>query len=216
VEEKGTDVADVADLVGQHRYQLDAKGRMALPVKFREAFSEGGYVTLGEDGCLYVFSRAEWNRRAEGARSRITAGRGGGDYARGFFVPPGLVSFSINVDYDRQNNPPTLAPDFTGIPSTTFLVYKHLTVNGQVQVAAPEPVAVGPGQAVDAAISDQRFWGFASTQPTASCGSNLFPTEANGVVLPAGPIWERGLRLQLAPAIRACSGRCVHRAGHRR
>jgi MraZ protein len=85
VEEKGTDVADVADLVGQHRYQLDAKGRMALPVKFREAFSEGGYVTLGEDGCLYVFSRAEWNRRAEGARSRITAGRVGRDYARVFF-----------------------------------------------------------------------------------------------------------------------------------
>jgi hypothetical protein len=53
-----------------------------------------------------------------------------------------------------------------------------------------EPVAVGPGQAADAAISDQRFWQFASKQRTAACLSNLFPTEANGVSLPAGPIWE--------------------------
>jgi hypothetical protein len=113
-----------------------------------------------------------------------------GYYARGFFVPPGPVSFSVSVNYDPQGNPPTYAPDFTGIPSNWSPVYKLLTVNGPVQIGAHDPVAVGPGQAVDAAISDPRFWGFASKQPTAVCLSNLFPTEASGVSLPAGPVWE--------------------------
>jgi MraZ protein len=94
VEEKGN---SVADLVGEHRYQLDAKGRMALPAKFREAFAEGGYVNLGEDGCLYVFPRQERNRRAQVARGRLEAGdRAGRDFARVFF------GTAEPVELDRQ------------------------------------------------------------------------------------------------------------------
>ena len=43
VEEKGT---VVAELLGQHRYQLDQKGRIALPVRFRDSFQDGLYLVL--------------------------------------------------------------------------------------------------------------------------------------------------------------------------
>jgi len=89
VEEKGS---HVAELLGQHRYQLDSKGRIALPAKFRDAFGEGVFVTLGEDGCIYAFPREEWERRREDARSRPLAGRAARDYARMFFGNADVLS----------------------------------------------------------------------------------------------------------------------------
>jgi MraZ protein len=68
VEEKGT---TVAELVGLHRYQLDDKGRIALPAKFRAAFVEGVYLTLGVDGCLWGFPREEWERRSQEVRAGL-------------------------------------------------------------------------------------------------------------------------------------------------
>jgi MraZ protein len=75
----------VAELLGQHRYQLDAKGRIALPARFREPFAEGAYLTLGQDGCLYVFPRPEWERRSVELRNRPLTGQKARDYARMFF-----------------------------------------------------------------------------------------------------------------------------------
>jgi len=82
VEEKGT---GVAELLGQHRYQLDNKGRIALPAKFREAFAGGLYLTLGQDGCLFAFPKDEWERRSEEVRTRPLAGQEARAYARMFF-----------------------------------------------------------------------------------------------------------------------------------
>ena len=75
----------MAELLGQHRYQLDAKGRIALPAKFREPFGDGLFLTLGEDGCLYAFPRDEWDRRREELRSAGPTGREARARARMFF-----------------------------------------------------------------------------------------------------------------------------------
>lgn len=50
------------DLLGHHRYQLDDKGRVALPAKFREAFRDGVWLTVGLDGPLFAFPGEEWER----------------------------------------------------------------------------------------------------------------------------------------------------------
>ncbi|HEY5906117.1 MAG TPA: cell division/cell wall cluster transcriptional repressor MraZ, partial [Actinomycetota bacterium] len=47
-------------MLGTHSYQLDPKGRVSLPAKFRAAFVDGCWITVGQDRCLYVFPRAEW------------------------------------------------------------------------------------------------------------------------------------------------------------
>jgi MraZ protein len=82
VEEKGR---YVAELLGQHRYQLDSKGRIALPAKFRDAFEGGVYLTLGQDDCLYAFPLEEWQRRKEEVGSRPLSGGDARAYARMFF-----------------------------------------------------------------------------------------------------------------------------------
>jgi MraZ protein len=75
----------VAELLGTHSYQLDPKGRVSLPVRFREAFADGAVLTLGQDGCLFCFPRAEWDERSREVRSLPLSDMQGRAYARMFF-----------------------------------------------------------------------------------------------------------------------------------
>jgi MraZ protein len=75
----------VAELLGTHSYQLDPKGRVSLPAKFREAFADGVWLTIGQDGCLYVFPRAEWQRRSDEVASSPLSDADGRAFSRLFF-----------------------------------------------------------------------------------------------------------------------------------
>ncbi len=75
----------MAELLGTHSYQLDPKGRVSLPARFREAFTDGAVLTLGQDGCLFCFPRAEWEQRSREVRSRPLSDAEGRAYARIFF-----------------------------------------------------------------------------------------------------------------------------------
>jgi MraZ protein len=75
----------VAELLGTHSYQLDPKGRISLPGRFREAFADGAVLTLGQDGCLFCFPRAEWDSRAAEVRALPLSDAVGRAYSRLFF-----------------------------------------------------------------------------------------------------------------------------------
>jgi MraZ protein len=48
--------------LGEYEHTLDDKNRLTLPVRFRDAFADGGIVTRGIDGCLEVYTQEAWNR----------------------------------------------------------------------------------------------------------------------------------------------------------
>ena len=50
--------------LGTHYPRLDDKGRLTLPAKFRDELAGGLMVTKGQDHCLYVFPRAEFEQMA--------------------------------------------------------------------------------------------------------------------------------------------------------
>jgi MraZ protein len=75
----------VAELLGTHHYQLDPKGRISLPARFRDAFADGAVLTLGQDGCLFCFPRPEWDARAIEVRDRPLSNTESRAYARMFF-----------------------------------------------------------------------------------------------------------------------------------
>lgn len=52
-------------LIGQYQHNIDAKGRVIVPAKFREDLGERFYVTKGLDNCLFVLSLEEWVRLEE-------------------------------------------------------------------------------------------------------------------------------------------------------
>ena len=75
----------MAELLGEHPYQMDPKGRISLPGKFRDVFGEGVFITLGQDGCLWAFPRDEWERRSAEAREPALSDAESRAYGRLFF-----------------------------------------------------------------------------------------------------------------------------------
>lgn len=75
----------MAELLGTHSYQLDPKGRVSLPARFREAFADGAWLTIGQDGCLFAFPRVEWERRSDEVAASPLSDAPGRAYARMFF-----------------------------------------------------------------------------------------------------------------------------------
>ena len=75
----------MAELLGTHSYQLDPKGRLSLPARFREAFADGAWLTIGQDGCLFAFPRVEWERRSDEVAASPLSDAAGRAYARLFF-----------------------------------------------------------------------------------------------------------------------------------
>lgn len=56
-------------LKGTYNQTMDAKGRMTFPTKLRELIGERFIVTKGIDGCLFVYSLEDFEKRAEKIRS---------------------------------------------------------------------------------------------------------------------------------------------------
>lgn len=51
--------------IGEYQHNIDQKGRMAVPVKFRKQVSGGAVITRGLDACLFVFTKDEWEKLAQ-------------------------------------------------------------------------------------------------------------------------------------------------------
>ena len=49
-------------LIGEYHHNIDEKGRLIIPAKFREDIGEKFIVTRGLDGCLFVYSLVEWEK----------------------------------------------------------------------------------------------------------------------------------------------------------
>lgn len=50
--------------IGEYLHNLDEKGRLAIPVKFRKELVKA-VVTKGLDGCLVVYPAVEWKKLAD-------------------------------------------------------------------------------------------------------------------------------------------------------
>ncbi len=46
--------------LGQYKHNLEKKGRVSVPKKFRALLKEGAVLTRGLDGCLFLFPKKTW------------------------------------------------------------------------------------------------------------------------------------------------------------
>lgn len=51
--------------IGEYSHNLDDKGRVAIPVKFRNELKKGAVVTRGLDNCLFLYTKTEWQELAQ-------------------------------------------------------------------------------------------------------------------------------------------------------
>ncbi len=50
--------------IGQYNHSIDDKGRLAVPMKFRDALAHGAVVTRGLDSSLFLLPMEEWGKLA--------------------------------------------------------------------------------------------------------------------------------------------------------
>lgn len=94
----------MATFVGRYEHTLDAKGRVILPSKFREAFERGGYLTKHREGCLALWTPGEFERQKAAMQERAALDRSNRNRARLW------ASSSYEVEVDRQGRMPIPSP----------------------------------------------------------------------------------------------------------
>ena len=70
--------------LGTFSPKLDEKSRLILPAKFRDELADGLVVTRGQERCLYVFSREEFESMHDRIRSAPITSKLSRDYLRVF------------------------------------------------------------------------------------------------------------------------------------
>jgi len=50
--------------LGEYEHTIDAKGRMAVPVKFRQQMDRGGVISKGMGTCLSVYTMQVWEEKS--------------------------------------------------------------------------------------------------------------------------------------------------------
>ena len=81
-------------LTGEYQHNMDLKGRVTVPSKFREDLGDKFYVCKGLDGCLFLLSQAQLDKLGEKV-SAIPLAQGKG-IQRYFF------SGAAEVEPDKQ------------------------------------------------------------------------------------------------------------------
>jgi MraZ protein len=71
--------------LGTHTPRLDDKGRLFLPAKFRDDLQGGLVITKGQDRCLYVWSRADFEALTERVRQAPFTNKASRDFLRVLF-----------------------------------------------------------------------------------------------------------------------------------
>lgn len=71
--------------MGEYQHSLDDKGRLIMPVKFRDGLGEAFVVTRGLDNCLFVYPNDEWRILEEKLKTLPMTSKDARAFVRFFF-----------------------------------------------------------------------------------------------------------------------------------
>ncbi|MCF7819964.1 MAG: division/cell wall cluster transcriptional repressor MraZ [Candidatus Pacebacteria bacterium] len=112
--------------IGEYNHNLDAKGRLAIPAKFRASFKKGAVVTKGLDNCLFFYSKDQWKEMAE-KFSKLPLGPA---KARAFARH--MLAGAMDVEFDNQGRItlPEYLRNFAGLGKQAVIagLYNHLEI----------------------------------------------------------------------------------------
>lgn len=112
--------------MGEYNHSIDPKGRLIVPVKFRESLGDIFVVTQGLDGCLFVYPDKEWQEFEEKLKSLPMANRDARKFVRFF------LAGAAQVEVDKQGRIllPANLRSFAGLTKDCTLV----GVGGRVEI----------------------------------------------------------------------------------
>lgn len=103
--------------IGEYRHQLDDKGRLAIPSKFRSKLKKGAIVTKGLDGCLFLYLPDEWNKLV----AKLTQMPISQSNARAFARLMLAGAMTVEVDSQGRINLPNYLVKFAGLKGISVI-----------------------------------------------------------------------------------------------
>lgn len=82
--------------MGEFQHNIDTKGRLIVPAKFRESLGEQFVVTRGMDGCLFGYPMSEWVQLEEKLKEMPLAKKDSRTFVRFFY------SAATECEIDKQ------------------------------------------------------------------------------------------------------------------
>ncbi|STX08992.1 cell division protein MraZ [Kurthia zopfii] len=82
--------------MGEYQHNIDTKGRLIIPAKFREHMMAGFVITRGLDDCLFGYPMAEWEKLEQKLKQLPLTKRDNRAFTRFFF------SGATEVDLDKS------------------------------------------------------------------------------------------------------------------
>jgi MraZ protein len=103
---------------GEYRHSVDAKGRIAIPVRFRTPLGEGAVLARWVDGCAAIFPRASFEDLAEKVAKLPLSDERARAFSRFLF------SGAFEVESDQQGRIllPAAIRDWSGVGSDAVVV----------------------------------------------------------------------------------------------
>ncbi|MFN2465012.1 MAG: division/cell wall cluster transcriptional repressor MraZ [Candidatus Dormibacteria bacterium] len=104
--------------LGKHERNLDEKGRLAIPARFREQLPSGSVITVAPEECVRVYPPAEWE--VVTLQNRVSAGTSSGDRN----LARVLFSMAAELEFDAQGRTriPTNLREKAGIADSVVVV----------------------------------------------------------------------------------------------
>jgi len=112
--------------IGQYTHNLDDKGRLAIPAKFRSQLKKGAVITKGLDNCLFLYPKDQFTKMAEKFanlpmnQSKVRA------------LVRHMIGGAIDVEFDNQGRVtlPIYLRDFADLKKNTVIsgLYNHIEI----------------------------------------------------------------------------------------
>src|SRR5690242_6630062 len=98
-------------LIGEYTHNLDPKGRISVPAKFRAELGSSAIVTRGIDRCLFLYPKGEWEMISQKLASLPVSN------ASARALNRMMLSGAMEVEIDKQGRAllPSYLRDYAGI-----------------------------------------------------------------------------------------------------
>lgn len=107
--------------IGEYHHQIDDKGRIATPTKFRPDLGKGAVVTRGLDSSLFLLPLEEWGKLAEKLAGLPLGQANSRAFARL------MLAGAMDVQLDKQGRfvIPEYLRKYAGLTKKTVIVGVH-------------------------------------------------------------------------------------------
>ncbi len=110
--------------LGSHTHNLDTKGRLAIPARFRDELDDGLVLTRGFDKCIALYPLAAWETLANRINELSIADANVRQFRRMVF------SEAVDVQLDSQGRILVPAPlrEFAGVEREVVVIGVHSSI----------------------------------------------------------------------------------------